>query len=271
MTSRTTRGRSAASSRTTPRPRSTSRTSRRSSPTARPRRCSTSTASSATPTRRRSRSWPRDAGIEIVDEQTIENADIEPADRRRWRRSPSQQPDVILAVPLGAQCPAFLTEVANAKAANPGWEPRIYITATCASTLLLTISGAAADGIFTVVAGKDANDPANAERPRRRRLPRGHDRRSGFPADGDFATAAAGWTVGELTVEVLRLGGRVRGRAHPGVDHQRGPQPWTTSTRSPATASRSRMNGAEDPYGARVDAGRPVRRRHAAPTPTSAS
>ena len=32
----------------------------------------------------------------------------------------------------------------------------------------------------------------------------------GFAADGDFATAAAGWTVGELTVEVLKAGGGVR-------------------------------------------------------------
>ena len=28
--------------------------------------------------------------------------------------------------------------------------------------------------------------------------------KNGFAADGDFATAGAGWTVGELTVEVLK-------------------------------------------------------------------
>ena len=71
---------------------------------------------------------------------------------------------MILAVPLGAQCPTFLSEVANAKAANPGWEPRIYITATCASTLLLAISGAAADGIFTIVAGEGRQRPGERSR-----------------------------------------------------------------------------------------------------------
>lgn len=144
-----------------------------------------------------------DAGIEILDEQTIENADSNPPSSQ-VNAIASEAPDVILAVPLGAQCPTFLSEVANAKAANPGWEPRIYITSTCASTLLLAISGAAADGIFTIVTGKDPADPANAEDPAVADY-RAAMTDLGFPADGDFATAGAGWTAGELTVEVLRL------------------------------------------------------------------
>ena len=44
----------------------------------------------------------------------------------------------------------------------------------------------------------------------------------GFPADGDFATAAAGWTGGELHRRGAQGRRRVRGRAHPGVDPQRG-------------------------------------------------
>jgi len=105
-----------------------------------------------------------DAGIEIVDEQTIENADSNPP-TSQVNTIADQEPDVVLAVPLGAQCPTFLGELANARAANPGWEPRVYITSTCASTLLLSISGAAADGIFTIVTQKDSNDPANADDP----------------------------------------------------------------------------------------------------------
>ena len=116
-----------------------------------------------------------DANIEIVDEQTIENADSNPP-TAQVNAIASEEPDVVLAVPLGAQCPTFLSEMANAKAANPGWEPRIYITSTCASTLLLAIAGASADGIFTIVTAKDANDPANDSRSGGRRLQGGHDR-----------------------------------------------------------------------------------------------
>lgn len=143
-----------------------------------------------------------DAGIEIVEEQTIEAADSNPPTSQVGAIA-DKQPDVILAVPLGAQCPTFLSEVANAKAANPGWEPRIYITSTCASTLLLAISGQAADGIYTIVTGKDANDPANLQDPAVKEY-RDNIQRLGFAADGDFATAAAGWTNAELAVEVLR-------------------------------------------------------------------
>jgi branched-chain amino acid transport system substrate-binding protein len=144
-----------------------------------------------------------DAGVEILDEQTIEAADSNPP-TSQVNAIASEEPDVILAVPLGAQCPAFLRELANAKAASSGWEPRVYITSTCASTLLLTIAGEAADGIFTIVTGKDPMDPANESDPAVA------DYREtmidlGFPADGDFATAGAGWTGGELVVEVLRL------------------------------------------------------------------
>lgn len=143
-----------------------------------------------------------DAGIEILDEQTIENADSNPP-TSQVNAIASEEPDVVLAVPLGAQCPTFLSEMANAKAANPGWEPRIYITSTCASTLLLTISGAAADGIFTIVTGKDANDPANDADPAVAAYKEAMID-LGFAADGDFATAAAGWTGGELALEVLK-------------------------------------------------------------------
>jgi branched-chain amino acid transport system substrate-binding protein len=187
-----------------------------------------------------------DAGIEILDEQTIENGDSNPPSSQ-VNAIAAEAPDVILAVPLGAQCPTFLSELANAKAANAGWEPRVYITSTCASTLLLAISGAAADGIFTIVTGKDANDPANAADPAVA------DYRTamadlGFPADGDFATAGAGWTAGEVTVEVLRLAsesedGLTRAsilNAARSIDyHYQLARDGVNYT----------MNGAEDPYG----------------------
>ena len=144
-----------------------------------------------------------DAKIDVLETQTIENENSNPP-TSQVNAIASKKPEVILAVPLGAQCPTFLKAVADAKAANPGWDPRIYITSTCASTLILTVSGDSADGIFTIVTAKDANDPGlatDADVAAYRKAISD----LGFKADGDFATAGAGWTTGELTVEVLRI------------------------------------------------------------------
>jgi hypothetical protein len=115
----------------------------------------------------------------------------------------NSEPDIILAVPLGAQCPAFLSELANARAANPGWEPRVYITATCASTLLLSIAGASADGIITSTPVKDSNDPANESDAAVAEYRTNIDG-TGVDFADDYATAYAGWVLGELTIEVLK-------------------------------------------------------------------
>jgi hypothetical protein len=105
-----------------------------------------------------------DSGIEIVDEQTIE-ADSSSPPTAQINAIASKAPDAIVAVPLGAQCPTFLTEVANAKAANAGWTPNIFLTNTCASSLILAGAGEAADGLFTSNNLVDVNDPANAAKP----------------------------------------------------------------------------------------------------------
>jgi ABC-type branched-subunit amino acid transport system substrate-binding protein len=143
-----------------------------------------------------------DAKINIVDTQTIEGEDSAPPTSQVTSIA-SKKPDVILAVPLGAQCISFLTELANAKATTPGWNPRVYITATCASTLILGIAGQAADGIITEVTGLDVADPKNASNQTVVDY-KAAMAKNGFPADGDIATASAGWSVGEFTVEVLK-------------------------------------------------------------------
>jgi branched-chain amino acid transport system substrate-binding protein len=143
-----------------------------------------------------------DANVDVVDEQSIEAADTNNPTSQVTSIA-SNTPDVIMAAPLGAQCPTFLREIANAKAANPGWEPRIYLTATCASTLLLALAGDAANGIFTITAAKDVADPKNAEDPNVKAYRDFMTNTYGFPADGDFATAAAGWVIGEYAVQVL--------------------------------------------------------------------
>ena len=58
-------------------------------------------------------------GIEIVDDQTIEAAETAPP-TAQLNSIAGNAPDVIVAFPLGAQCPVFLNELANQKAANSG-------------------------------------------------------------------------------------------------------------------------------------------------------
>ena len=143
-----------------------------------------------------------DAKMQIVDTQTIEGEDSNPPTSQVTSIA-SKKPDIILAVPLGAQCISFLKEIANAKATTPGWNPRIYLTATCASPFILGIAGAPADGVLTVTTGIDVADPKNANDPNVVAF-KDAMTRNGFAADGDFPTASAGWAVGEITVEALK-------------------------------------------------------------------
>ena len=108
-------------------------------------------------------------------------------------------PDVIMAVPLGVQCVTFLAELANAKAANPDWEPVVYITNTCASPLILGAAGEAADGIYTSAAWVSSTSPTPRSPPT--------EPVAAYIAEmeaqglGDIiTTGAAGWNAGEVTV-----------------------------------------------------------------------
>jgi ABC-type branched-subunit amino acid transport system substrate-binding protein len=141
-----------------------------------------------------------DSGIEIVDEQTIE-ADSSTPPTAQINAIASKAPDAIVAVPLGAQCPTFLTEVANAKAANTGWAPSIFLTNTCASALILAGAGDAADGLYTSNNLVDVNDPAIAAKPAVAEYI------EFMTAQGNkdiVTTASAGWHVAEVTVAILK-------------------------------------------------------------------
>ena len=151
-----------------------------------------------------------DAFEELAGENNIEIVDTRRSKRRR-RAPPTAQissiagnaPDVIMAAPLGAQCATFASELVNAKAANPGWEPRVYITNTCASPLILGIAGAAADGLITST-NSGAKDIGNAEVAQADpEIVTYIDYMTARGEADTIPTSAAGWTAGEVTVAIL--------------------------------------------------------------------
>ena len=99
--------------------------------------------------------------IEIVDTQTIEAPETAPP-TAQVASIAGNAPDVIMAIPLGAQCATFSSELANAKAANRVGNPRVYITNTCASPLILGVAGAAANELITS-SNQGLKDIGNAE------------------------------------------------------------------------------------------------------------
>ena len=142
-------------------------------------------------------------GIEVVETQTIEASEVAPPSAQVGALAVAQ-PDAIVAVPLGAQCPVFLTELANAKAANPGWEPVVFITNTCASKQILGAAGAAADGLYSSASAglRDPDDPAQADVPEVAEY-RAAMEEGGYP-ESSISVGAAGWNVMNVTVEILR-------------------------------------------------------------------
>jgi branched-chain amino acid transport system substrate-binding protein len=86
--------------------------------------------------------------IEIVAEEKIDAADSG-APTAQMTNLVAADPDFILAIPLGAQCIAFMKELGNARAANAEFTPVVYQTATCANPIFFGGAGAGADGVFT--------------------------------------------------------------------------------------------------------------------------
>lgn len=141
-----------------------------------------------------------DFGIEIVETQTIEAAETAPP-TAQVNALASAAPDVILAVPLGAQCPTFLNELANAKAANAGWEPAVFLTNTCASSLILAGAGENANGIYTSEHRINPGDPALASEPDIAEYIQYMTDRGNADV---ITTATAGWVIGEATLAILQ-------------------------------------------------------------------
>ena len=140
-----------------------------------------------------------DYGIEIVDEQTIEPADTAPP-TAQLNALADAGAEAIVAVPLGAQCPTFMKEVANVKATKSGWDPKVFITNTCASPLILGAAGDAADGLYTSNFIDDIGNPEKASVPNIKTYLDYMNARGKLDV---ATTAAAGWTTMEVTVEII--------------------------------------------------------------------
>jgi len=107
--------------------------------------------------------YAEENGIEIVAQETIDAADSG-APSGQMTNLIQAAPDAILAVPLGAQCIAFMQELGNARAANPGFDPAVYQTATCSDSLFFgAASNGGADGVFTTLNIKDPNNSIYAD------------------------------------------------------------------------------------------------------------
>ena len=138
-------------------------------------------------------------GIEIVEEQTIEPTETAPPTAQLNALAASGA-EAIIAVPLGSQCPTFMKEVANAKAANAGWDPKVFITNTCASPLILGVAGDAANGLYTSNFLEDIGDPAKATIPNIKTY---LDYMTARGQADIVTTAAAGWSTMEAAVAIF--------------------------------------------------------------------
>jgi branched-chain amino acid transport system substrate-binding protein len=143
------------------------------------------------------------AGLEIIEEQTIADGEDAPP-TAQVAAIADAAPDVIMATPLGGQCPTFMTEIANQLAVRTDWHPAVYITNTCASPLILAVAGDHANGLYTS-ASMGLADIANPD------VQTGNAAVAAYIAEmtnqgfGDIiTTAAAGWNVGEVTLAVLQ-------------------------------------------------------------------
>ena len=141
-----------------------------------------------------------DYNLEIIDEQTIEATDAAPP-ASQLTSIAAAKPDVIMAVPLGAGCIGFLSELAAAKAQNSGWEPATFITNTCASSLILGLAGAAVEGVYTSNATIDIGNPANADLPNVKEY---LDFMASKGLSASATTGAAGWNTAEATIAAIK-------------------------------------------------------------------
>ena len=141
-----------------------------------------------------------EAGLEIIDEQTIEPAETTPPTNQLGTMA-GAKPDAIMAIPLGAQCPTFLKELVNAKAIAGDWNPAVFLTNTCSSRLLISaLAAGSGDGVYSSGNLVDPSDAKFADLEGVSTFKAAYDAKG---LTGDLGTTATGWSVGEYTVNIL--------------------------------------------------------------------
>jgi branched-chain amino acid transport system substrate-binding protein len=181
-------------------------------------------------------------GLHVVDEQTVA-ADVSDPPSTQLADIAGRAPDAIVAFPLGLQCPAFLTELANAKTQHPGWDPAVFLTNTCASRLFLGLAGPAADGVYTSNTLLDANDAKNENQPGMKAFLETYAAAS---LTGDPGATATGWNAAELTMAILDAAARRGPLTRKSIIDAARNLTYTPSLARPGIAYK--MSGATDPY-----------------------
>ncbi len=140
-----------------------------------------------------------DLGLEVVTEELIDPT-ASGAPSGQMTNLVASDPDAILAVPLGAQCIAFMTELGNAKAANPNFDPLVYQTATCANQVFFgAVQNGGQEGVFTSNNLKDVSNPDIAANDEAAMAYLEAFASSGSSADPG-GIAGAGWGAAELAI-----------------------------------------------------------------------
>jgi branched-chain amino acid transport system substrate-binding protein len=181
-------------------------------------------------------------GFAIVDEQTVDEKNTDPP-TTQVASIAGKLPDAIVAIPLGLQCPVFLTELASAKAQNPAWAPAVFITNSCASKLFFGLAGPAAEGVYTSNHLLDSDDPKNASAPGVKTF---LDAYGAAGLAGDPAVTQAGWNVGEATVAILNAALKTGTLSRKSIIEAARNLTFTPSLAR--SGVQYKMNGADDPY-----------------------
>ncbi|HEY4331224.1 MAG TPA: ABC transporter substrate-binding protein [Ilumatobacteraceae bacterium] len=131
-----------------------------------------------------------DTSLQVVDKQTVHADNILPPVDELTTIA-GEKPDVIFASLAGAACATFLTQLAVAEAATPGWKPTIYMASGCADGSILALAGPAANGVLTSTNLTDDEPTFTAAM-------------AAAGVTSSLAPAAEGWTAAEVTVAILR-------------------------------------------------------------------
>jgi ABC-type branched-subunit amino acid transport system substrate-binding protein len=186
-------------------------------------------------------------GLTLVDAQTIAATDAT-APTAQVDDLAAKRPDVIVAVPLGLQCPTFLKTLADVEAATPGWKPTVFLTNSCASRLFVgKLAGAAGVGVITSNAFKDVSDAANASDAGVATFLGAYQAAGLDPTKLDPATTATGWTAAEVTVAIIRAAAATGTLSRASI--MTAARTLTYTPLLARTGVRYQMNGALDGYG----------------------